>query len=204
MDRIVCELAVGAGKRLIPVALLGDSITQQAGTYFKNWFGQANNLAGNRHRLLTNAGVGGERTDEIASRVAATLALAPSVMTVLAGTNDIGQTVAVETITANLSGIYDDLQAAGVPFVAFTLTPRDTVSDTFVTPQAAVNDWLRANLESSWSLGRLCDAADAMCAANDVSPADAGYLADSVHLSQSGSELLAATLAPILADLDII
>jgi lysophospholipase L1-like esterase len=129
------------------VVLLGDSITKQGtsnagandpddGTYsysFNNigYFGWLQTLMGHRFRLLRNAGVSGERTDQILLRVDSGVhAYNPAWCIVLAGTNDIIQSVPEATLKTNLGAIYDALLAKGVRVVACTIPANNTATTT--------------------------------------------------------------------------
>jgi len=135
--------------------IVGDSIMMHAqqvtGTVttnrdrgFWNW---ANARLGRRFTLLHNAGVGGERTDQILARIDAdVIAYSPGWCFELSGTNDMIQGVTVATAKANRLAIWNKILAAGIKLVVGTIPPYSAVGAT-AGQQAFIaefNSWVRA------------------------------------------------------------
>jgi acyl-CoA thioesterase-1 len=92
-----------------------------------------------------NAGVNGERTDQIAARFDRdVLAQAPRLVIILAGVNDVYQGRPVEFITAQLRAMYDRAAAAGLPVVAASIVPYNTATPAQNAAMHAVNTWIAA------------------------------------------------------------
>src|SRR6188474_1604453 len=71
---------------------------------------------------VTNCGVNGERSDQIAERFDRdVLAHHPQAVVIIAGVNDVYQGRAVSHVTAQLDAMYARARAAGIPVVAGTI-----------------------------------------------------------------------------------
>jgi lysophospholipase L1-like esterase len=178
---------------------LGDSITSPVGTGSEQDWSRWADPEG-RLELLANAGVGGERTDQILARVEAdVLAHQPQWVTVLAGTNDISQDVGAEPIIFNLTRIYDTLDGAGVRFVAITIPPQIMMTPEQVATHQAVNTWMRERVQADWPGSLLGDWSAALSVDGDgVSPIPE-FFPDGVHLGREGAEAAGRALAPTFA-----
>lgn len=144
-------------RRANTIVLLGDSITIQdaaagsttyaAGTGAVGYFAQANVLMGHPFTPIYNAGVGGERTDQILARVQSdVIARDPGWCSVLAGTNDVAQSIPAATAIANLRAIYDRILSAGIRLVVCTVPPTGYLvsaaqKDTFYKLNAFIKDY---------------------------------------------------------------
>lgn len=83
-----------------------------------------NLLQSGRLNLLHNAGMSGETTAQILARIPQdVIPYNPSIVTVLAGTNDVRTGVATATIIANLTNIYAVLLSKGITVAALTIPP---------------------------------------------------------------------------------
>lgn len=186
-------------KRLtLSTVLFGDSITE--GETWSFWFSRANGGTGGNYSKVANAGVGGNTTAGMLARITAdVLDYSPQVVTVLGGTNDTGQGISTATITANLSDIYDDLEAAGAAIVACTIPPRTGLDSGEDTVLLAVNDWIRANY-TSWSNAYLCDFNPAMTTDGNegANNPDTDLFSDGIHPDTDGGKVMADVLAPVL------
>ena len=196
------------------VVILGDSITNQSsenagvndpdtGTKvyaYKNtgYFGWVQTLMGHRFHLLRNAGVSGERSDQIRARIAAQVVpYAPEWCIVLAGTNDVLQSIAQATATANITGIYDDLLAAGIKVIACTIPPNNSATttaqkQTLHGTNAAIRDYARSHrgvVVVDWHA--------AIADANTGSPV-ANATSDGTHPTAFGAYLLGRVMADAL------
>ena len=140
--RSALDLYSLVGGYLAPaIDMLGDSITRQNGgthpvdppsgaNYGANstlqsrgYLNHALIILGQRLRLGTNFGIGGETSVSIYARLADVLASPNPYVHVFAGVNDVGQGVPVATTKANLKAIYSELIAAGKIVTTSTLIP---------------------------------------------------------------------------------
>lgn len=188
-------------ERPLTLVVLGDSLTAPLGTGAdSDWLRWAD--PDGLFELLGNAAVPGERSDQIFARVEAdVIAHRPGWVTVLAGTNDIGQDVSAEPIIFNLTRTYDALEAAGIAFVAITIPPMVMLTPERVATHQAVNAWLRARVEADWPNARLGDWSAALSVnGDDISP-NAGMFPDGVHFSGAGARAAGTALAPLFAEL---
>jgi len=191
-------VGVDAGKSLTPAVLLGDSLTENASFSRLDWFSKANQSIGDEFRILSNQGVGGERTDQIFARITDTTDPNPALVTVLAGTNDVSQSVSAATIQANLSDIYDALQTASISFIAITIPPRSAQDGTKAAVQLAVNEWIVANA-GSWTGASVCDWRSVLASDGDGLTPIGDYFQDDVHFNSAGATAAATALAPVLS-----
>jgi lysophospholipase L1-like esterase len=144
----VASLAAQAPVPLM--AALGDSITAQGfggSTSLGHTFadmGYATWLAFlSRQRVqlspLSNHGVSGENSEEIAARVGAALAINPGVLIVETGTNDLSLTLD-QTIAARTK-IYDAARAANVPVISLMVPPRGLLTSAQYGKLHQINAW---------------------------------------------------------------
>ena len=158
---------------------LGDSIT----------YGYPDPAAGWVAALgLVNAGVPGERTDQMLARLPGVLATDPNRVLIMGGTNDLAQGVAQAHIVANLRAIVDEVQAAHAEPVLLTIAPRS--ERRWVGPTDTLNDQI-ATLAASEAV-RLVDV-HAVLAAPDGTFA-AGLSVDGIHPTQAGYAAMAALI----------
>lgn len=190
-----------APARPLTLVVLGDSLTAPVGTGgAADWLRWAD--PDGTFELIGNAGVPGERSDQILARVAAdVIARRPGWVTVLAGTNDISVDVRAEPIIFNLTRIYDALEAAGINFVAITIPPLVMLTPERVATHQAVNAWLRARVEADWPNATLGDWSAALSVGGDDISPNAGMFPDGVHFSEAGAEAAGNALAPLFAEL---
>jgi lysophospholipase L1-like esterase len=126
---------------------LGDSISTAADLaaggagYGGAWPHMLCALTMQRLNFGGNAGVSGNNTTQILARVPDAIALAPAIVTVLGGTNDLTQSVTFATWSANIKSIAAQLRAAGIRVVLCTIPPRGNT--TYLTTQTTWNTWLR-------------------------------------------------------------
>lgn len=148
-------VATAAAFAATPIAIagngfiaLGDSISTSyemgagGAGYGAAWPHMACALSGQRLAYRGNAGVAGNNSTQILARVSAVVALKPRVVTILAGTNDLTQSVTFATWSANIKAIVAALRAAGIRPVLCTIPPRGNT--TYLTNQLKWNRWLRA------------------------------------------------------------
>lgn len=99
---------------------------------------------GQRLTDLGNAGVAGERSDQILTRFdTAVTAKAPGYVHILAGTNDVAQSVSAATIEANLTSMLTKAQAAGIRPIIGTIPPRTANTSAQNAVCLDVNQWIR-------------------------------------------------------------
>lgn len=192
----------------LPISLLGDSITANdtaAPGGAGSWFSRADQATGYRfYGETTNNGVPGERTDQILARAAAAFS-GKRYATILAGTNDIGQSVAAATIIANLDSLYDAAVSAGLQaFAVCTIPPRsaDTAGAPLSASQKAawieVNAWIRSHV-SDYPGAQLIDWGTALSVAGDPTAPNPSLFTDYVHPNSAGATVMAARVAPVIA-----
>lgn len=165
---------------------LGDSITAGA------WPGDIV-AADGKVILLHNAGVGGNTTAQMLARLSTdVLAQSPDVVTVMGGTNDVGQNVPQETTIANLRAIVEAIKAANVKVVLLTIPPRTDPS--FAAPIRSLNATIQA-LAGSEGVA-LADIYPALAQADGTYAP--GLTADGVHPSVAGNAAIALVVEDAL------
>lgn len=189
------------------VVLLGDSITanntqntsSNKFTYDKGYFTWLNKLSGQRFNILNNAGVAGERTDQMVPRLSSTVgAYNPGMVFVMAGTNDVVIS-SYSTIVANLQTIYEYVLGINARCLAITIPPNST----YTTAQRAliqkVNRWIAGYCRTT--AGMIFG--DVYSALIDPTSATAAPLAsamyDGTHPSNYGAYLMGKALNAQLA-----
>lgn len=194
---------VGSLEEAIPnrpgAVLLGDSITAN-----QFWFSLADAQRGTPYRLAYNAGVPGQPTAQIAARVATdVVARQPALVTVLAGTNDIGDTAPTDPapVIANLTTILAQIQAGtSAKIILGTVPPRNSTPDQAplsiaqVAQLNAVNTWIRGQGSSRISIA---DWTVQLSTGDGVTP-NLAYFLDHVHPNTVGAQVMASVLAPLL------
>jgi len=160
---------------------------------------------------VVNRGVCGQTTEQIRLRLDRdVLALAPRVVVLQAGVNDLrtlalfpgGETAIVARCASNLRSIVERLRDRGVVVVVTTVFPigrvelarRPVWSDATIDAIDAVNRDLRG-LAGPGVVVVDCD--KVLRNGRRIEPA---FAVDSLHLSDSGYEALAATLRPVLQE----
>lgn len=190
--------------------VFGDSITEQnqgnpassptvSSTVLssRGYFTWANAWLGGQLDLVRNAGIGGNRSDQMLARIDAdVLAYNPKLCIVFGGANDITQGYSAASIIANLTSIYDLLDNAGVTVVVGTIYRTVTMeSAPEALVMATVNAWIRDTATT-----RGYPLADFYGAVTDPATGypPAAYLTDGVHPSQEGAMRMGLTLARTL------
>lgn len=125
------EIIGGAASLQHGVVIFGDSITFQnayspSADEFRwsnrGFFTLANFKMGWPFAMLNNAGVSGNRTDQMLARVNDDVtAYSPEVCIVFGGVNDFINSVTPDITFANLTAIYEQLKAVGIQVVACTI-----------------------------------------------------------------------------------
>lgn len=148
-----------------------------------------------KDHYLINAGVGGYRSDEIKAHFTTLRARTDAdLITILCGTNDISQGVAVGTFQTNLSDLVDAIQAR-------KYGGRGTIVLCSILWR---NDANNAQVASFNSAIQTVATAQGVTFCN-TNPAfsTAAYLADAVHPNNAGHQAVADILAPALSALSV-
>ena len=194
--------AVGSGKRFsgYRVVLIGDSLTQRNSSGAMWAVGQSaksmvhsvdgaftwlNALCGKPFRIVNNAGIAGQRTNEIAARYDADVtAYRPDVVALMAGINDLGFAGYSAAVTiANLQAMADKaIKSAFLLF--FTLTPQNSLTNSTRIHRAIVNQWIADYCRAHQGQCLLVDS-DALTVNNALNSGAwlAGYATDGTHPS---------------------
>ncbi len=176
------------------VVFLGDSITQGWGKDFKGKF------AGMK---VANRGIGGDTTRGMLIRLEQdVLALNPSAIVILMGTNDIEVDIAPLAIGRNFEKIIDAIKAhdSKLPIILCRMfpsspekdRPRETIAEVNALFEAAVKDEPQVTVLDTWTLF-----------AADDGNADPTWFGDLLHLNPAGYDRWAAALLPVFAELGL-
>jgi len=187
------------------VGLLGDSITDEnelftiSGGYVTTpgagYFYQANLHLREGMILIAEAGVSGERTDQILARVSEVEGC--EIVVVLAGTNDIFANRTVLQITDGLTAIYDALTSMGVAVVAAGhITPSNDYTATQRGVQVAVNNWISNYAQAASRMVLIPWAAPITDATTGGYSTGMSY--DGVHPTSTGAAFMGRVLADAL------
>ncbi|MCA8986816.1 MAG: DUF1080 domain-containing protein, partial [Planctomycetaceae bacterium] len=177
------------------VVFLGDSITQGWGKTFRDQF---------PGMKVANRGIGGDTTRGMLIRLQEdVLALNPSAIVFLGGTNDIGVNIAPDAIGRNFEKIVQAIKAHNlqVPIVLCRMfpssetkgRPRKTIEAVNALYDAAVKGDPQITVVDTWTL--FADAAG---------DARADLFPDLLHLNESGYARWGAALRPVFATLGLI
>jgi lysophospholipase L1-like esterase len=189
------------------VGILGDSITNAnelytiSGGYITTpgagYFYQANMHLRNALTLTAEAGVSGERTEQILARVNEVLSVGSDIVVVPAGTNDVffGRTSA--QIIEGLTDLYDALRDGGVQLVA---APHIIPAATYTAAQRqivlTVNQWITAYCRDEPKMVAVPWAAPLTDPATGL-PAT-GMTYDGTHPTSTGAAFMGKVLADAL------
>lgn len=173
-----------------PVQALGASYDS------KGAFNQANFRLGHIFDQVGNAGIGGQRSVQIADRFGSDiLSRAAAWVCIMAGTND--QTAADNTV-ANILGMWDKAIAAGRKVVALTIPPQTSATDAVNQYHMSVNWALKIQAATRANVV-LVEHDQATQDINTVFKAIAGTLTDGTHESAYGAQLEGAYIAERVA-----
>lgn len=102
---------------------------------------------------VKNLGINGQRSDEIRARFEAdVIALAPAVVVIIAGVNDVYQGRPAQHVIDELAAMYKRAQQAGIRVVAGTIIPYNTATPDQNTRMHEINDWIRAQARADSSV----------------------------------------------------
>ena len=202
------------------IALLGDSISERASNIFYNgadiediyyenesWLEYMNHALYQRFLFSFdyNLGIGGDRTQDMISRMGDLAALdpAPRYVSVLAGTNDISNQVSPEIITTHLRTIYDYITGTiGARVIALPILPRSYFNNFSAAEirQAkadilSVNAWIAKQAGKNIITAPLIYSLFQGSIENEPDP---NYVTDGLHPSSEGAKIIGQELARIL------
>jgi lysophospholipase L1-like esterase len=141
-----------------------------------------------RLRLLHNAGVPGDVTSQMLSRIDKDVfAYKPNAVFILGGTNDLGHRISQNTTIANLRAIINEARAKNVRVFLITIPPEDSA-------MAARIDSLNAAITHLGNIYRIV-----VINIHDPLSTSAGayvpkYTSDGLHFSNLGAQVVANTI----------
>jgi lysophospholipase L1-like esterase len=143
---------------------------------------------------VLNRGINGERSDQIRARFDRdVLSVAPAVVIVIAGVNDIYQGRSAASVQLELEAMYRTANASGIPVVAGTIIPYNTATPDQNARMHAVNEWIRNRTTRGDGLV-FCDTRAAVAAPGNADRLVSSF--DDLHPSPEGYRLMAAALDP--------
>lgn len=147
---------------------------------------------------VLNRGVNGERSDQIAARVARDVVAAhPEVVIVIAGVNDVYQGRSAASVQRELEAIYGAARAASIAIVAGSIIPYNTATPAQNAAMHAINRWIREHVAAHADSMVFCDTRAAVAAPGE--PDRLVSSPDDLHPSPEGYRLMAAALEPAIA-----
>jgi len=145
---------------------------------------------------VLNRGVDGERSDEIRARFDRdVLHMAPDIVVIVAGVNDIYQGRPAESVQRQFEAMYQAARRAGMSVVAGSILPYNTATGDQNSRMQAVNDWIR-DFSASHDDIAFCDTRAAVAAPD--CPDRLVSSPDGLHPSPDGYRLMALALEPVL------
>lgn len=183
---------------------LGDSLTAGGVDNTANtpvlgeaWPVYASIMSQQRLHLVRDAGIAGNKSSDMLARFDTDVTpYAPSLVTILAGTNDYSNAVSMATWQANIKALVAKCVAIGAKPVLATMPPRDAGG--YQVTIAKWNAWLRQYAETN-SLALL----DFYRAVIDPSNGHylSGYFSDGIHPNVAGQAMWGEITAAALAGL---
>lgn len=194
------------------VVALGDSITLGSESYASgewhrgSWARLAAGMSGQRFRLVRNAGIAGNTSAQMLTRFDTDVTpYTPSVVLVMAGTNDVSTAVSaggatpdatvIATYRANMAAIVAKCHAIGATPVILTIPPNDTNARHALI--AILNQWLAEWCRTSRLT--LIDAHSALVGTANGDYADTA--GDGTHPTQAAHVKLAGVVSAALTPL---
>ena len=181
--------------------LFGDSITayntatasNALANQARGYMTWANILLGERRlEVVSNLGVGGDTTAQMLARINSVLAVDAEYVVVLGGSNELlGNYFTIDTVTSNLTAIYELLRAAGRKVIAVSTLPVTAAHPNYTQQAAtrvrAVGNWIADYCRSHAGMIYV----DGMGAVLDTTSSGlvptTGYFADSTHPGVPGA-----------------
>jgi len=171
----------------------GDSVNNGINYYLGDGYSTiASIISGNKYKrpVGSNQGVAGENSTQILARLNTLIALNPKACVVMAGTNDVTQSVSFNTITSNLTTIYRRLKAIGCRVIAITIptrfAPAAALSAANEAIRLQVNAWILANKD----VDRIIDSTTILTTST--------LFADGLHPNTKGDTLLGTIVGNVL------
>ncbi len=172
------------------VAIMSDSYAAS----FAGWYGYANATAAAATIPVYNAGVGGETTTQMITRMGTLTARRPRIILIHGGINDVANTVASATITANLTTLINAALAVKSAVVVCTIPPSTSMDAGELVTLAAVNAFI---LGLAIPGVFVADTGRALTTGDGVTR-DAAKYVDGTHPNDAGQAAMGAVLAPVL------
>jgi lysophospholipase L1-like esterase len=145
---------------------------------------------------VLNRGVNGERSDEIAARLARdVIGLSPAAVVIIAGVNDVYQGRTAEHVTAHLRTMYDRAAHAGIRVVAGTIVPYNTATADQNERMRGINAWIQRQVRADPAVA-FVDTRAAVAA--DGNPDRLAESPDGLHPSPRGYRRMAEAISPVL------
>lgn len=186
------------------LGVLGDSITSNGYSFsattrvrnIRGYWDWTLALLQQRLQLVAQGGVSGENTSQMIARLTPYLAVNPYWNVVMAGINDILQDVATPTIQANLTNIWNAIEANGGRVIAVTVVPLDSGSTAQKRAVHELNGWIR---RQSATRERLMLADAHMLITGNSGGWAVNLSNDGLHPTGLGSYLIGSQVADIIA-----
>lgn len=150
-----------------------------------NWF---NFLSKHKLQLISNKGIGGERSDHILARIDDILSTNANFYMYIVGKNDVVQLISSSVIITNLTEIFNKTLKTGAKVIATTIIPKKTFVQGEVDRIEEVNNWIR-NLGNTNKDIIVCDFFAALVN-RSTGVSLANTIRDGVHPSVQGAYLL--------------
>lgn len=168
----------------------------------RSYFNWLNILMGQPFALLRNAGLAGEKTNQIYARIDTdVLPLSPDFVFVLGGINDVSNGVPAATIKANLQATYQKLLNAGITVVALSVMPYGSGHASFNATNTQtildVNDWIKRFCAATAGM-IFVDAFAATVNPTGSGAAASGMLYDNLHPAPKGALAVASACKAVL------
>lgn len=190
----------------LTAGLFGDSFSARNSTVGSNcrdldwgYYAWAQGLLGAPFRLVVNAGVSGNRTDQMLARITDVTSYSPDWVFVQGGINDITYGTTAAQIIANLKSICIQLANKGIQVVLLTVAPNTQVAGNSTKVQT-INQGLREWVNGGGAKGViLVDTYSAMVNPTVTTGALAsGMSDDSLHPSAKGARAMGQAIANAL------
>ena len=145
---------------------------------------------------VLNRGVNGERSDEIAARLARdVIDLGPVAVVIIAGVNDVYQGRAADYVTTQLRAMYDRAAHAGIRVVAGSIVPYNTATAGQNDRMHTINAWIQRQVHADPGVAFVDTRAAVAAAGNTDRLAESP---DGLHPSPRGYRLMAEAIRPVL------
>ena len=165
----------------------------------RGWFNWCDAYLGNSLSLIRNAGVGGNRTADMLARLSAdVLAYDSDWVFIGAPTNDTSAGTLASVTVANLTAIYDAIEATGRRVFQLNLPPNGGTTTTGeLEAHFTVSDWIR-RLPIARPSVIVADPWRALAQAGSMSPAT-GMAIDTIHWTSGGAEKVGRAAAEAMS-----